>query len=179
MKQINLNHQVKYHEFNAYALGLLVLGIFCASAVFLYHYQIVSQSQSLISKMQQQKEIDAKGRKEARSLDLTKQAGKAEYKEVTIVNQAIQQLVLPWVGLFKGLESVDRPDIKLLALEPNVQKKAVNIKAVAADTNSMMSYIDSLSEKKIFKKVTLISQSSKDVNGSAMIAFELEAKWII
>lgn len=177
MKQIQLNHHLKMHAFNIYAIGLLVMGIFCVFSVFIYNQQLTNQSQVLLSKMQQQKEIVTKSKRDARRVGSSTQADKTKYEEITIVNHAIKQLVLPWIGLFKGLESINREDIKLLVLEPNVQKETVIIKAVALDTNSMMSYIDELSQKKMLKKVTLLSQSSKELNGKAMIEFEVEALW--
>lgn len=179
MKRIHLNHHLKMREFNVYAIALLTLGVICALAVFIYNQQLTNQSQVLLTKMQQQKEVATKSKRDARKSDSPNQADKIKYEEITLVNLAIKQLVLPWIGLFKGLESINREDIKLLVLEPNVQKETVIIKAVALDTNSMMSYIDALSQKKMLKKVTLLSQSSKDVNGKAMIEFEVEALWKI
>jgi NACalpha-BTF3-like transcription factor len=177
MRQVHLNHHLKLHAINIYAIGLLVMGIFCALAVFIYNQQLTNQSQVLLSKMQQQKEMATKSKIDARRVSSSSQIDKAKYEEITIVNHAIKQLVLPWIGLFKGLESINKEDIKLLVLEPNVQKETVIIKAIALDTNSMMSYIDELSQKKMLKKVTLLSQSNRELNGKAIIEFEVEALW--
>jgi Tfp pilus assembly protein PilN len=177
MKQVHLNHHLKLREFNVYAVGLLIFGIFLSIAVFIYNQQLTNQSQMLLTKMQQQKEVVAKSKRVTSRLSTFNQEDKTKYEEVSIVNSAIKQLVLPWIGLFKGLESINREDVKLLALEPNAQKGTVNIKAVALDANSMMSYINELSQKKMLKKVTLLSQSSKDLNGKAMVVFEVEAVW--
>ena len=177
MRRIHLNHHLKLHAFNVYAIGLLVMGIFCALAVFIYNQQLTNQSQVLLTKLQQQKEIVTKSKRDTHRVNQSSQADKVKYEEITIVSQAIKQLVSPWMGLFKGLESISREDIKLLALEPNVQKETVNIKAIAPNTDSMMSYIDELSQKRMLKNVTLLSQSNKEVNGNAMIEFEVEAVW--
>jgi hypothetical protein len=179
MRQIYLNHHKKPHDFNFYAITLLGFGIICSLSVFIYHRQLTNQAQSLLSNMQQQKEAYSKSKIDSLKSRGLSQTDKYKYEEITIVNQAIKQLVLPWVGLFKALESINREDVKILALEPNAKNEKVNIKAIAINASSMISYISELSQNKMFKKVTLISQSNQYVSSNSMIEFEVEVLWKI
>lgn len=179
MKQIHLDHYKKRSDLNVYAFILLGIGILSSLSVFIYHQQLTQQAQSLLNNMQQEKEAYSRSKNDNSIARQTSQKDKFKHEEITIVNQAINQLVLPWAGLFKALESMNRDDVKILALEPNVKSKRVNIKAVAMNANSMMTYITELSQNKMFKKVTLIAQSNKEIDSNAMIEFEVEALWKI
>jgi hypothetical protein len=179
MKQIYLNHHKKPHDLNFYAITLLGIGILCSASVFIYNQQLTNQAQMLLNNMHQQKDAYSKSKNDNLKSRGPNQTDKYKYEEIKIVNQAIKRLVLPWMGLFKALESINREDVKILALEPDVKKEKVNIKAVAINASSMMSYIEELSQNKMFKKVTLLTQSSKDISSSGMVEFEVEVLWKI
>lgn len=97
--------------------------------------------------------------------------------EIAALNVAISEIVTPWTSIFKTLEAIEHEDIKLMSIEPNAKKQAVRINAVAIDVDSMMQYIDDLSQQKLLKNVTLITQENADINGLPALHFVVEAQW--
>lgn len=173
MKAIKLNHALTVRQNSPIAMILLLVGslIFCAG--FLYIQYLSKQTQRLeadIEKLSHPKLV-----KPLFKLN-SKEYLKAREESVAI-NSVVSEITLPWTALFKTLEAVDRPEIKLMSVEPNTKKQSLRINAVAMDTENMMSYIDDLSTQKMLKSVALVTQQNADINGQPALHFVVEALW--
>lgn len=179
MNHIGLNHVLTTHKLDVLATSLLVIGNVFGFALFLYCYQLSSETDALQISMQQQSETTNRLHLSRPLLQSNAKANAVKNNEVIAVNAAITEIALPWPALFKSLESVNSANVKLLALEPNAKQRTLHITAVALDNDSMMRYVDELTQQKMLKEVVLLSQESTDISGQKAIRFAIGAAWKI
>jgi|SRR5450830_36504 len=179
MNRMDLNHVLMKREINEYAFSLLVIGGLLSVGLFFYYQQLVSQNELLQIEVQQRTQAPIKSRNSRALLQLnTKEDGK-KHDEIIAVNAAIKEIVLPWPALFKTLEAASRDGVKLLALQPNAKQRILRITAVALDVDSMIAYVDELTQQKTLKEVALLSQEFVETNGQKTVQFVVEAVWAI
>lgn len=175
MNTIVLNHGVQPNKIKITALVLLVMGGLINAGLFLYHQNLTNRTHLLEAEMQQITQVTTP----SKFIKIDAQTNSNNRDESNAVNAAIIQIRLPWVPLFKALEATNSETVKLLAVEPNPKKGHLRISAVALDINSMMAYVGDLSQQKIFKDVTLLSQETIEVNGKMVVQFMVETGWKI
>lgn len=175
MNTIVLNHGVEPHKIKIMALVLLVMGGLINAGLFLYHQNLANRTHLLEAEIQQMTQVATP----SKFIKVDAQTNSNSREESNAVNAAIIQISLPWVPLFKALEATSNDTVKLLAVEPNPKKGHLRISAVALDIDGMMVYVGDLSQQKIFKDVTLLSQETIEVNGKMAVQFMVETGWKI
>ena len=173
MPAITLNHALTARQMPVYATLLLIIGLLSISASVLYIQYVSAQIQDLDTRIESFTQKKNKPvRHKANSTD-----SKKVRDELIATNTVISEILTPWTPLFNTLEAVERPEIKLMSVEPNMKKKVLRINAVAMDVDSMMRYIDDLSDQKMLKNVVLLSQQNADINAQPVLHFVVEAMW--
>ena len=157
MNYVSLNHVILTRKFNILATLLLITGILVASAIF-FHSQKLSTETARLQIAKQQLEVTNKPRLIGAFQQVGAKSDALKNNELTAVKEAIKEIVLPWPALFKSLESLNSTDVRLLALEPNAKQGKLQITAVALDSESMMRYLQELSQQRVLKEVVLQSQ---------------------
>lgn len=99
--------------------------------------------------------------------------------ESAAVQQAIQHIVLPWSDLLKGMESVQREDIKLMSFVPAWKSKQIRLSLLATNREAIWGYMEDLRQLRMVKEVNLKSSESTHLNGMPVITFEVEMQWNI
>ena len=173
MKAIYLNHAFTRKKRASTAVFLLITGGLLLTASIFYIQHLSSETQRIEANIEQL----AHSKNPRSSIKLNNKESIKTRDEVVTVNAAISEIVMPWTSLFKTLEATDSPDIKLMSIEPNTKKQALRINAVAMDVDSMMRYIDGLSQQKMLKNVVLVTQENADINGQPALHFVVEALW--
>jgi len=173
MKAIYLNHASTYQKRNSTAIFLLISGGLMLAASVFYMQNLSNETQRLEADIEQL----AHSKNPRSSLKTNSKESIKTRDEIAAVNAAISEIVMPWTSIFKTLEATDSPDIKLMSIEPNTKKQALRINAVAMDVDSMMRYIDDLSQQKMLKNVVLVTQENADINGQPALHFVVEALW--
>jgi len=97
--------------------------------------------------------------------------------EILAVKGVMAELALPWQPLFKTLESLSTPDIKLLAVEPNPKQHKVRITAESSDIGLMLDYVQKLARQPVLKDVFLLTHEHTE-GGAMPIRFVVEAAWV-
>jgi predicted amino acid-binding ACT domain protein len=177
MNNIGLNHVLMTHKIDVLATSLLVIGNVLSIALFLYCHQLTSETAFLQIDMRQRSEATNKPNLNRSLLQINVKEHAIKHDEITAVNAAIKEIVLPWPALFKSLEAVDSAEVKLLALEPNAKQRTLHITAVALDVDGMMRYVRGLTQQSVLKEVVLQSQETTEINGQAAIRFVIGAAW--
>ena len=177
MNHIGLNHVLMTRKIDMLATSLLVIGNVLSIALFLYCHQLSSETELLKIDLRQRSEATNKPHLNRTLSQINAKEHAVKLNEITAVNAAIKEIVLPWPALFKSLEAVDSAEVKLLALEPNAKQRTLHITAVALDTDSMMRYVRGLTQQSVLKEVVLQSQETTDINGQAAIRFVIGAAW--
>jgi Tfp pilus assembly protein PilN len=177
MNHIGLNHVLMTRKIDVLATSLLGIGGVLNIALFLYCHQLSNKTELLQMDLRQRSEATNQSRLSRSLSQINAKEHTVKLDEITAVNAAIKEIVLPWPALFKSLEAVDSAEVKLLALEPNAKQHTLHITAVALDTDSMMRYVRGLTQQSLLKEVVLQSQETTDINGQAAIRFVIGAAW--
>lgn len=175
MRALHLDFQRVYRPVPWLGLGLL-LAAPLALGMVVGHYQAVTAEMRLWEgKAEQAARRSAQGATASRAL--SEQAARAQVIEVNLANQVVHQLRLPWNTLFTAVEAAARPDIALLALEPDMQNGSVKIGGEAKDFDALLSYVKDLSKREVFGTVVLQNhQIQRDVPEKP-VRFNLIAQW--
>lgn len=173
LKAIYLNHAFTHQKRNSTAMFLLISGALMLATSIFYIQHLSSKTQRLEADIEQL----SHSKIPRPSVKLNSKESIKTRDEMVAVNAAISEIVMPWTSLFKTLEAANNPDIKLMSVEPNTKKQALRINAVAMDVDSMMRYIEDLSQQKMLKNVVLVTQQNADINGQPALHFVVEALW--
>ena len=94
---------------------------------------------------------------------------------------ALQQLNLPWQGLFSALETAQTPELVLLAIEPDASSGLVRITGLANDFAAVQAYLQRLSEQPALSQVLLQNYKNTGISAGATpgggLRFTAQARW--
>ncbi|PKO25953.1 MAG: hypothetical protein CVU35_01515 [Betaproteobacteria bacterium HGW-Betaproteobacteria-8] len=170
LNRIRLNHTGARRFENSLAYALLFMGIAIAVVLFIAMQTLNQQNAALIRNINQLQQPGAVNQK----VNAVVSAGKQE--EIAAVRNVMAELSMPWEPLFRALETLNIPDIKLVAVEPNPRQHKLRLTAEASDTGTMLLYVERMSRQPIFKDVLLLMHE-QTTNGMMPIRFVVEAAW--
>jgi hypothetical protein len=98
-------------------------------------------------------------------------------QEVKNANIVLHRLSVPWEELFKAVESSSGSNVQLLALEPDFDKKQVQITGEASSYKSLMKYMTELEQLDVFGTVYLQNHEVRQENPENPVKFSLLANW--
>lgn len=173
MNYLELNHASTVSRQNWRALLLLVSGGLLCGMVIVYTQSLTRE----IERIKDEQQLISKPEKTLKKVFRSVELDTRKQEETREINAAIDEIVMPWVSIFKALEAANHEDVKMLSVEPSTKSKKVRLTAVAFDIDSMMAYMQSLSEQNSLNQVHLLSQEAVDVNGQSAIEFAVEAIW--
>ncbi|PWF40451.1 PilN domain-containing protein [Massilia glaciei] len=83
----------------------------------------------------------------------------------------------PREKLFRTLETLDAPDVALLAIAPSSQKRTVRISGEARTFGAMLSYFSQLQQSRTFDDVVLVEHEILNDDPQRPLRFSLSARW--
>jgi Tfp pilus assembly protein PilN len=98
--------------------------------------------------------------------------------QANAVNNAIQQLNLPWSRLLSAIERATPSSVALLELTPDAKKHLVRGTAEAKTTGTMLAYITRLKQQPFIGNVILTKHGIIDQDTNRPLRFEFEAEWL-
>lgn len=93
------------------------------------------------------------------------------------VNEAIDQLNLPWRALLDAVEAATPPQIALLAVEADARRQIVRGHAEARDSDAMFAYLAALRAQPCFSAVQLSRHEANTQDPNRPQRFQFEAYW--
>ncbi len=97
--------------------------------------------------------------------------------EVKRASEILAQLKLPWNDLFVSVESAKLPDVALLGVESDTEKRHVKISAEAKDLQAMLDYLRFLQTQPTLQDVYLQSHQYQQQDPQHPVRFVLSADW--
>ena len=170
MKTIQLNHSLQPSVQKPVASFLL----FVAVLLVLLSLFFLQQSSARLAELHKEK---AAYTKTTQSTATAEPLTEREQAELDAVNVAINEIIRPWPQLFFALEESRLDSIQLVAIEPNVKNKTVQIIAITTPVDEILAYISNLKQQAIVKSVSLVSTESVRLNGQESTQFELLVTW--
>ena len=173
LQRIYLNHATAPRQHNPFGIGLLLAGAVAAVAVFLILQQLGTREAALEADMLRLRQPQT-----GHTIRLDGKENAARREETAAVQAVLDELALPWQPLFTALERLNLPEVRVLAVEPNAERRKVRITAEAASVGDMLDYVASLGDAPMFSDVFLMSHEHE--TGAAMpFRFVVEAAWQI
>ena len=97
--------------------------------------------------------------------------------ELKNAREILLQLALPWGELFASAESADMPDVALLSIESDTDKRRVKISGEAKNLESMLEYVRYLEARPSLADVYLESHELQKKDPQQPVRFVLSAEW--
>lgn len=157
-------------------LGIRILALVLLTLIpFAFYFQGLMQRVTLLESMVQYTDSERSEREAAiRSIGIGRVDLAQEVKNANIV---LHRLSVPWDELFKAVESSSGSHVQLLALEPDFDKKQVQIMGEASSYKSIMKYITELEEHDVFGAVYLQNHEIRLEDPDRPVKFSLSANW--
>lgn len=156
-------------------VGIVTLVVGLAGALFtVWSYHEESQ------KISQQEILIASIRRERSSILDTQPIEKDSEQIAVETNQAkaiILELNLPWRELFEAIESYQKNDVAVLAIEPDAQKGLVRVNAEAKSLDNMITYLAYLQKLPLFRNIELVNHQIQEQDPQQPVRFMLQATW--
>jgi hypothetical protein len=97
--------------------------------------------------------------------------------EVKRASEILARLKLPWNELFVSVESANVPDVALLGVESDTEKRRVKISAEAKDLQAMLDYLRFLHTQPTLTEIYLQSHQYQQQDPQHPVRFVLSADW--
>lgn len=91
----------------------------------------------------------------------------------------MDQLSIPWDGLFRALESVDQMDVALLAVSPDAAKRQIKLSGEAKTLAAMLGYHRNLAKSPAFSEVSLTTHDVVQQDPQQPVRFSATAIWML
>lgn len=151
---------------------MLGAGVAAAIAVLVFHGDLKSETQQLESQA-------AKLERKARGLaPIAPVLDESRQREIRRANEVIDQLALPWDGLFQSVEGAASDTVALTAIEPDAKSGMVQISAQAADVAAMFDYVRRLGLQQNLSGVQLLQHQHEKQDTVLPIHFMVSASWL-
>jgi hypothetical protein len=100
-------------------------------------------------------------------------------EEIQRAKGVIQQLTLPWDGMFAAIESSDDKGIALLAIQPDAEKRKIAIGGEAKTLLVMLDYVRRLDRSGALTGVHVTNHEVQQQDPLKPVRFMLEAAWAV
>ncbi|WP_338847722.1 PilN domain-containing protein [Massilia sp. W12] len=132
----------------------------------------LAQSSAQLQRYQRQLDERSKAKPPVLKTTVTEAKAKA-------VNAAVAHLNLPWHELLDALEAATPPNIALLSLEPDPQRRLLRASAEAKTSQDMAAYMRKLRVAGFFDQVLLTKHEVNEQDPNRPLRFQFEARWLI
>lgn len=97
--------------------------------------------------------------------------------ELKHANEILLQLTLPWGELFSSAESAGTPDVALLSIDSETDKRRVKIAGEAKNLESILDYLRYLESRPALVDVYLQSHELQKQDTQRPVRFVVSARW--
>ena len=154
-----------------YALLLLSCGImaFMASHYRSLNHELETRRAAMQRAQTEPRQATAADARAEKDLEARMQAAHA----------VMDQLSIPWDGLFRALESVDQMDVALLAVSPDAAKRQIKLSGEAKTLAAMLAYHRNLARSPAFSEVSLTNHDVVQQDPQQPVRFSATAIWML
>jgi Tfp pilus assembly protein PilN len=159
---------------SAAALALLGAGALAAAVAFVNAEQAREEAARWEQKLEDTRRLARRALpsfapEEAPSEDVS--------RELRAANAVIEQLALPWDGLFRDVESAVTPDVALLSAQPDPKNRRVILGGEARDLNGLLTFIARLEASPGLRDAHLTQHEVRANEPRRPIAFQVQVSW--
>lgn len=138
---------------------------------------LVVGAQAFVYQEMQPYEAPARNTERGRGERLLPSGATSEADALAGARMVVGHLAGPREKLFRTLEGIEEPDVALLALTPDSQKRTLRIYAEARSFDAMLSYFRALEKSRTFTQVVLVEHEIQNADPQRPLRFSLAAAW--
>lgn len=97
--------------------------------------------------------------------------------DIRRANAVIDQLTVPWDGLFDAIEAADARGLGLLALTPSARDRTLRLSGEVRTVPELLAYVESLAAQPMLGRVHLQGYTTTVRDGASIVSFTLAASW--
>lgn len=97
--------------------------------------------------------------------------------QIEAAAKVLEQLSIPWSGLYSSLENSADDNVTLLVIHPDPEKGEIRLQGEARDFASLRAYLQRLGESDIFTDIRVQSQRVRESDTERPIVFSVVAVW--
>ena len=97
--------------------------------------------------------------------------------DIRRANAIIDQLTVPWDGLFDAIEAADARGLGLLALTPSARDRTLRLSGEVRTVPELLAYVESLAAQPALGRVHLLGYSTTVRDGASIVSFTMAASW--
>lgn len=158
-------------------IGIVMLFVAIATAVYLVKVYI-DRTAELANWEVKRRALQRQQSTEADATFASKLELEQLQAKIKAANRVIARLSMPWDALFREIETSVNPDVTLLSVEPDTEKREVRITAETRNFSSMLEYEKTLQEIAMFKGVHIISHQIQTQDPQRPVRFAVTAQWL-
>ncbi len=171
MDALRLDYQISSRRPQPLLLLLLLIGAIAAIVITTEYSTLQQQIEERTATLQQLRLAHGvKPQPSQKELRLSVEMQKGR-------DNILARLSLPWVPLFKALESAQDKNVSLLAIEPNVKTGTVRLTAETSSLKQALTYLDRLQQQQALSEVTLIEHEIAVETAGQPLRFTLSLAW--
>lgn len=170
---IFLDYQRRWPVPRRASMGLLAIGALLTGGALYAHQALlagIAQHEARLGELTRSTTGAIAATNDPRQLDA----------ETQRANAILRQLAQPWDALFRALESTaarQEKTIALLAIQPDAEKRQVQISGEAKNLAAMLDYVKLLSADPAMASVHLVSHQVQSRDPQRPVRFSLSAEW--
>ena len=152
---------------------LLLVGLACIGAVLNTHFELSGEIATLDHR------IDAAQRTLRRQAPVQRASGDPQIRaeQTKEANEVLALLSLPWQSALAQLEDVDRKDIALLGVDPDMEKGVVRLAGEAHSYEAILNYMKMLQRHSGLSEVLLQTHQVEVQKPGQPTHFLISARW--
>lgn len=152
---------------------MLLAGLVCLGVVVNSHFELSGQLESLDHR------IAAAERTLRRQTPAPRPAGDPQLRteQTREANEVLGLLSLPWQDALGELEDVERNDVALLTVEPDMEKGVIRLGGEARTYEAILAYMKRLQTRPGLSEVLLQTHQREEQKPGAPTRFLVTARW--
>lgn len=154
-------------------VALLLAGLVCLGLVLQAHFRLSGQLDTV------EHRLSAAERTLRRQAPAAQPAGDpaARAEQTREANEVLRLLGLPWQDALTGIEQVNRSDVALLSVEPDMDKGLIRLGGEAASFPAVLAYMKQLQASPGLAEVLLQAHQRELQKPGTPTRFLLTARW--
>lgn len=97
-----------------------------------------------------------------------------ERASLTSTSAIMEQRSFSWIGALDNLEKAIPANVSLVSIQPSFKDGGVKLSGSAKDFSALSKFIDNLERLRVYKRVLLLNQSTKEVEeGKEAVVFNI------
>jgi hypothetical protein len=175
MRKLELDYRRGKSSTRWPGFALLTCSLAVAIVTGVQHQQLAEASEQAQASLEKIN-VAQRRRVAAKNAEIDTAQLERDMRRAQLAATALKQ---PWIDLFTSVEAANLPNVALLSIESDSDKRQLKISAEAKDMESMLDYVRTLSAQPKLASTFLLSHQVQQQDPLHPVRFVLAARWAL